>query len=258
MTFSIRFGRPGTEIRNIRTRWSSLLLGVTIGVLLISLGCGQSVAQLPPNIGDPVFFVSRNGVVLQGHVSGKGDIWVVLLTASTERPRDWVEFTDFLVGNGYKTLTFDQGIYSSQDKHNQSDVDRIVDGGHGALAYIENIDPGGSFLTYVIGSGVGGSAAIELAGTRLLLGLIALSPPYYPPLDHPMIDETSLPVGKLFIASEGNANSLTDVKRYFDDSVPPRMVEIYAGDERGVELVNGQHADRLKTRVIEFLEAYGP
>ena len=104
----------------------------------------------------------------------------------------------------------------------------------------------------------GGSAAVEVASTRLLLGIVAVSPPYYPPSSALIIDENSLQVGKLLIISEKDIEGLDSAERYLLDLVPPRMVEVYRGDLKGMDLVNGSHAERVRFRLLEFLEAYGP
>ena len=165
------------------------------------------------------------------------DITVILAHMSDSDQDSWKEFAVSLNGQGYAAFSFNfRGFKPSNGKKETHKIDGDLEG---AIEYLKSQ---GAKKLFIIGAGMGGTAAIKVAAHRDIAGVIAISAPYE--IDGLSAEEeVELVSGaKLFLAAEGDKNGQHSAGVFFHASKSPKLFESFAGSEHGMDLLYGRHA----------------
>jgi len=198
-----------------------------------------------------VQFPSTDGTLLSGHHYGYSDITVVLAHMFPSDPQIRREFADFLNKAGYAAFSFNfRGFKPSKGKKETHLIYKDLDG---AIEYLENT---GVKIFFIIGAGMGGTAAIKVAAYRDTTGVVAISAPSE--IDGLSAEEEAKLVAgaKLFFAAEGDKSAQNSAGELFHASKSPKLFESFSGNEHGMDLLYGQHAVNIQHRIIDFIHGF--
>ncbi len=235
-----------------------------LGLLVAALGaCSSSPPQSAPQGSRAVEFSSRDGVRLEGRLFGGGTSAVVL---SHMRPADqtsWFAFADRLADDGYLVLTFDFRGYCPGGDGGCSDGERDISAiWQDVLGAIDEVRSQGATSVSLVGASMGGTASLVAAAQDgVEVGsVITLSAPVS--IEGLVADAsvlTRIAAGKLYIAGVGDAQAAADAQTLYEQSPPPKRVEIVPSDDHGTDLLTGGQGE-VVSRLIEttLAQAGGP
>jgi pimeloyl-ACP methyl ester carboxylesterase len=211
-------------------------------VLLFAFGFGE----IPF---DTVRIRSTDGVSLSGRRFDSGPDWVILAHMFPVDQTSWFPFAETLAGRGFTALTFDfRGYGKSEGKKEVAKIDRDV---VGAIRYAKS---GGAKRIVLIGASMGGTAALKVAATEPVDGVVALSPPM---IFMGLSSEEALPrltIPKLFMVSEKEMNvSVQSVRRQFQKAPEPKALEILPGSAHGSRMLEEEGGKQAEGLILEFL-----
>ena len=224
------------------------ILGVAFILSILTFNACSSDVPLGP---DDVQFSASDGTLLRGHHYGTSDITVILAHMSDSDQDAWKEFAVRLNGQGYAAFSFNfRGFKPSKGKKETQEFDGDLEG---AIEYLESQ---GTKKLFIIGAGMGGTAAIKVAAHRDINGIVAISAPFE--IDGLSAeDEVKLVSGaKLFLAAEGDKSAQHSAGAFYHASKPPRLFESFVGSEHGMDLLYGRHAVNVQQRIIEFIDGF--
>jgi pimeloyl-ACP methyl ester carboxylesterase len=226
----------------------------------LALGaCGGD--EPPVDIGSEITFEvpaargQPQAIVLRGIVRGSGTVGVVLAHMLNSSQTAWTPLVAELVGRGLHVLTFDfRGHGLSRGDRNPSLADLDL---AGAVAKLRSL---GATKVFVVGASTGGSAAVAVAATEDLEGVIAISAPVE--AGELRVDEAvrTLDEPSLFIVAEKDEMRYVDAARALEAAAPePKRLEVIRGvSGHGTDLLIDETAgERVETIIVEFLSDYG-
>jgi pimeloyl-ACP methyl ester carboxylesterase len=245
------------------SRRATGLVAASLVLAIVSAACGSDAGEdVKPAAGSrAVTFESSDGVKLAGRVFGEGSHGVVLAHMRPADQRSWFDFADRLAGEGYRVLTFDfrgycpggSGGCSQGDRDTAENWKDVV----GAVAELRSL---GADDVALIGASMGGTASLIAAAQpgvdpRAVITLSA-------PTDFEGLSVTpdvlsTITAGKLFIAGVGDAEAATSAQTLYDESPPPKDVQIVPADDHGTELLNGSRGEDVKRMIEVALERNG-
>ena len=225
-----------------------IMVGVVFIVLLLTMnGCSSDVPLGP----DDAQFPATDGTILRGHHYGNGDATVVLAHMSDSDQDDWREFAVSLNGLGYAAFSFNfRGFKPSQGDKAEPLIDRDLEG---AIEYLESR---GVEKIVVVGSGMGGTVAIQVAAHRDILGVVTISAPLEIDGLSAQEDVEFVSGAKLFFSSEGDKDAHRSAGIFYNAAKSPRLMETFSGSEHGTDLLYGQHAANIQQRIFDFLGVF--
>jgi pimeloyl-ACP methyl ester carboxylesterase len=225
--------------------------------------CSSSAGDASSPAGSrAVAFASSDGVRLAGRVFGGGPKGVILAHMKPADQRSWFSFADRLASDGYHVLTFDFRGYCpggdggcSQGERTIADIWKDVLGAIDYMRTTQHVE-----TLSLIGASMGGTASLIAAAQPNVdvRAVITLSAPAQ--IEGLVVDDTVLQqvtAGKLFIAGVGDASAADAAQTLYDESPPPKRVDIEPADEHGTDLLSGSHGEVIAREIETYLETNG-
>ncbi len=226
--------------------------------LILATACGGGAAGPPRAIGDEVTILApaepggAQTVALQGTERGEGTVGVVLAHMLGSTQSSWILLVEQLVRQDFHVLTFDfrgHGISGGARDPSSAALD--------LGAAVDKLRSLGATKIFVVGASMGGTAAVVVAASSKLEGVVSISAPL-------AIEELNagavvarLDEPALFIAAE-NDGTYTAAARQLASSAPePRQLRIVAGSgAHGTDLLtDGATRQRVSDLIVDFLIA---
>ncbi len=237
----------------------SLALVVSSGAAACDQGATERAAALAGS--RVVHFESTDGVALAGRIFGSGKVGVVLSHMLPADQSSWYEFAGTLAEQGYLVLTYDfRGYCPGGDagcSKGTKDVAAIWQDTLGAITFIR---AQGASRVMLVGASMGGtsslvaaaqdgsevSAVVTLSAPQSIEGLVA---------DASLL--TRITAAKLFLAGDSDpSGAAASAQTMYDQSPPPKRVQLLTTSDHGTELLNGNQAEIVRTYILNELELY--
>jgi pimeloyl-ACP methyl ester carboxylesterase len=141
-------------------------------IALIVTGCFVHPTRTTQDLGgEHISFTTSDGVLLRGHLYGRGSTGVILAHMYPADQSDWTDFARVLAAHGYQALTFDfRGFTESEGESGTEFADRDL------LAAYQFLRPRVSRI-FIAGASLGSEAAILIAAREPVSGIICISTP---------------------------------------------------------------------------------
>jgi pimeloyl-ACP methyl ester carboxylesterase len=210
-------------------------------------GPGSGTAGNDVTINAPVAPGSSQVVRLAGVERGTGSAGVVLAHMLGSNQQAWSAYASTLAEDGFHVLTFDfrgHGASGGDRSPSLANLDLAA-----AVAKIRRL---GATRVLVVGASMGGTAALVVASTEQLAGVVTISAPM-------KIDELdassavrNLDEPALFVVAEKDDKRYVDAARAFNAAAPqPKRLAIIAGSgDHGTDLLTDP---KTRTRVQRML-----
>lgn len=238
----------------MRARWC-FLAALAVAIAACGGGSGGSGSAGPAGndvaIDVPATPGSSQMVRLAGVERGTGTVGVVLAHMLGSSQLSWSPFAAKLVAEGFHVLTFDfRGHGASAGDRNPSLATLDLAGAVGKIRAL------GATRVLVVGASMGGTAAIVIASTEQLAGVVTLSAPV-------KIDDLdagpaarNLAEPALFVVAEKDDKPYVDAARalYAAARQPKRLEVITGSGDHGTNLISDPRtASRVQRLVTDFL-----
>jgi pimeloyl-ACP methyl ester carboxylesterase len=235
---------------------SALALLVVLGALATACG-GSKEPSAPPSGSTAVSFASADGVTLEGRLFGGGEIGVVLSHMLPADQTSWWGFADQLAGEGYLVLTYDfRGYCPGGDagcSKGEKNIDAIWQDVLGAIDFIRSQ---GAQRVVLAGASMGGTASLVAAaqpGVDVGAVVTLSAPTSIEGLTADAEVLTHVAVAKLFIAGAGDGQAADSAQTLYDQSPPPKRLEILATGDHGTDILDGNQSGPARSLIIDFL-----
>jgi pimeloyl-ACP methyl ester carboxylesterase len=208
-----------------------------------------------------VSFRSPDGVKLAGRVFGEGQVGVVLAHMFPADQTSWWAFARVLAQNGFTVLTFDFRGYCPGGVAGCSEGQRDVAAmWQDVLGAVDFMIARGLVRVMLVGASMGGTASLIAAAQPgvPVVAIVALSAPQS--FEGLTADPTLLgnvTAAKLFVAGNSDpTGAATAAQAMYDQSPPPKQVEIFTSSDHGTDLLTGNQSGRVQTLIIGYLEQH--
>jgi esterase/lipase len=208
-----------------------------------------------------VSFQSSDGVKLAGRLFGDGRVGVVLAHMFPADQTSWWAFARVLAAKGFTVLTFDFRGYcpggAAGCSEGQRDVAAMWQDVVGAVDFMV---ARGLVRVMLVGASMGGTASLLAAAQPgvSIVAVVALSAPQS--FEGLTADPTVLgnvTAAKLFVAGNGDpTGAATAAQAMYDESPPPKQVEIVTSSDHGTDLLTGNQSGRVQTLIMGYLEQH--
>ena len=242
--------------RRTRRPTAVLLLG-----WLVATGCSTGGPAADLSDSRQVSFLAADGIRLEGRLFGRGNDAVVL---SHMRPSDqtsWFRFADRLADDGFLVLTYDFRGYCPGGVGGCSEGGRdIAAMWQDVVGAVEFVRSRGATSVSLVGASMGGTASLVAASREgvEVRAVITLSAPASIEglvADGALLSRVS--AGKLFVAGVGDAAAASDAESLYEQSPPPKRVEILPADDHGTDLLTGSQAEVVRRLIETYLQQAG-
>jgi esterase/lipase len=214
----------------------------------IATGCFFNPHRTTQDLGgEHVSFTTSDGVLLRGHLYGRGSTGVILAHMYPADQSDWTDFARVLAAHGYQALTFDfRGFTESEGESGSEYADRDL------LAAYQFLRPRVSRI-FIAGASLGSEAAIMVAAHQQVAGLICISTPTsFGGLNvEPVIHLVRAPI--LFVTSVNDPLVQAQPEILYKLATAPKSLEVYPGDAHGTAILHGPHAMELQSLMLRFI-----
>ncbi len=240
---------------------------VAFVLVLIALpACHQAEEIRKQALADsrPLMFRSIDGVQLAGRIFGPDGAaaGIVLAHMKPSDQSSWYDFADQLGGLGYRVLTFDfRGYCPGGDagcSEGTKDVAGIWQDVEGAIGLLRSE---GVRRIGLVGASMGGTASLVVASQagQGIDAVVTLSAP-------DSIDGLTagpdvvqaVTAAKLFLAGDGDASAAQTAQAFYDESIPPKRVEILTTGDHGTDILEGNQAENAKKLILDWLGQHVP
>jgi len=222
-------------------------------MIAVAAGCFLNPHRSAQDLGgEHVSFTTSDGVLLRGHLYGRGSTGVILSHMYPADQSDWTDFARVLAAHGYQALTFDfRGFTESEGSSGTEFAD--VD----LLAAYEFLRPRVSRV-FIAGASLGSEAAIMLAAKEQVAGIICISTPTsFGGLDvAPVIPKVRAPI--LLVTSAEDPLVANQPEILFKLATAPKSIEVYPGNAHGTAILYGPHATELQSLMLRFIASNSP
>ena len=109
-------------------------------------------------------------------------------------------------------------------------------------------------LLFLVGEGLGGTAALNVASVEQVLGVVTVSAPTTFRGVGGLNAATRFTAPKLFIAAEGDPIGADSARDYLQSALEPKELALFSGDLSGAKLIDDQ--SRARDRIIQFLDEH--
>jgi dienelactone hydrolase len=232
--------------------------GLRIGVALATIaaivaGCFLNPHRSTQDLGgEHVSFTTSDGVLLRGHLYGRGSTGVILAHMFPADQSDWTDFARVLAAHGYQALTFDfRGFTESEGQSGTEFADRDL------LAAYQFLRPRVSRI-FIAGASLGAEAAILIAAREQVAGIICISTPTsFGGLDvEPVVHQVRAPI--LFVTSAEDPLVAGQPEILYKLATAPKSFEVYPGDAHGTAILYGPYATELQSLMLRFIATNEP
>jgi len=208
-----------------------------------------------------VSFRSPDGVKLAGRVFGDGQVGVVLAHMFPADQTSWWAFARVLAQNGFTVLTFDFRGYCPGGVAGCSEGQRDVAAmWQDVLGAVDFMMARGLVRVMLVGASMGGTASLIAAAQPgvPVVAIVALSAPQS--FEGLTADRTVLgnvTAAKLFVAGNSDpTGAATAAQAMYEESPPPKQVEIFTSSDHGTDLLTGNQSGRVQTLIMGYLEQH--
>jgi dienelactone hydrolase len=245
---------------------AELLRAVALALALATAAVGCAPSRQEERNADiaastVVSFRSSDGVKLAGRLFGDGRVGVVLAHMFPADQTSWWAFARVLAAKGFTVLTFDFRGYcpggAAGCSEGQRDVAAMWQDVVGAVDFMV---ARGLVRVMLVGASMGGTASL-LASAQpgvSIVAIVALSAPQS--FEGLTADPTVLgnvTAAKLFVAGNGDpTGAATAAQAMYDESPPPKQVEIVTSSDHGTDLLTGNQSGRVQTLIMGYLEQH--
>jgi len=194
-----------------------------------------------------VSFTTSDGVLLRGHLYGRGSTGVILAHMYPADQSDWTDFARVLAAHGYQALTFDfRGFTESEGSSGTEFADRDL------IAAYQFLRPRVTRI-FIAGASLGAEAAILVAAREQVAGIICISvPTSFGGLDvEPVVHLVRAPI--LFVTSVDDPLVADQPQILYKLATAPKSFEEYPGDAHGTAILYGPHATELQSLMLRFI-----
>jgi pimeloyl-ACP methyl ester carboxylesterase len=230
---------------------------VALAAALGACGGGSGTESPDIRVGNNVSFEVRAApgsaetIRLDGIERGSGAAGVVLAHMLGSSQAAWAPIVGDLVDEGFHVLTFDfrgHGLSGGPRDPSHADLDLAA-----AIAKLRAL---GATRIQVVGASLGGTAAVAVAATENLAGLVTISAPaQIDSLDAGAV-ASKVTEPCLFVVGAGDDPRYVDAARAFDARVkgPKRLAVLAGTSEHGTGLLTDAKAgERARKLVMDFL-----
>jgi len=211
-------------------------------------GCFFHPQRSPQDLGgEHVSFTTSDGVLLRGHIYGRGSTGVILAHMYPADQSDWTDFARVLAAHGYQALTFDfRGFTESEGTSGTEFADRDL------LAAYQFLRPRVTRI-FIAGASLGSEAAILVAAHQQVAGIILIScPTSFGGLDvEPVVHLVRAPI--LFVTSADDPLVEGQPEILYRKATAPKSFEVYSGSAHGTAILYGPHATELQSLMLRFI-----
>jgi alpha/beta superfamily hydrolase len=202
--------------------------------------------------GEHVSFTTSDGVLLRGHLYGRGPTGVILAHMFPADQSDWTDFAKVLADHGYQALTFDfRGFTESEGASGTQFADRDM------LAAYNFFHPRVSTMFFA-GASLGAEASILVAAHKQVAGVICISvPSNFGGLDvSQAVREVKAPM--LFVTSPGDALVAGQPEILYKSATAPKSFNTFPGSAHGTAILHGPYSQELQSLMLRFIAANQP
>ena len=239
-----------------------LAMALALALAASAMGCAPS-RQEERNVdiaaSTAVSFRSPDGVKLAGRVFGDGQVGVVLAHMFPADQTSWWAFARILAPKGFTVLTFDFRGYCPGGVAGCSEGQRDVAAmWQDVLGAVDFMMARGLVRVMLVGASMGGTASLIAAAQPgvPVVAIVALSAPQS--FEGLTADPTVLgnvTAAKLFVAGNSDpTGAATAAQAMYEESPPPKRVEIFTSSDHGTDLLTGNQSGRVQTLIIGYLE----
>jgi dienelactone hydrolase len=201
---------------------------------------------------EPVGFQTTDGVTIRGHLyepTGPRRKVVILAHMSSNDQEAWSGFAQELAAAGIAALTFDfRGYGETGGAQDVPNIHRDLDA---AVRFMRARDYP---QVYVVGAEMGGTAALKVAASREVAGVVAVSAPRSIMGLNAEADVANIRAPKLFVASRDDPSGAADDLEYFRTRAPaPTETLLYDGRDQGTGFLEGAVASQFKAQITGFV-----
>ena len=261
------FRRQSRAGRSPGQRWTTApriyyalaALIVVIGVVVAATWGGAQVLQdrraveNPPGNYADIFFTTADGVALHGRLFGQGNPAVVLAHMDDADQRSWQPFAEILAARGHTVLTFDfRGFGRSSG---QKEFENLLLDMEAAVQVLRDQGAQGIFL---IGAGMGGTAAMKMAARERFRGVATLSAPAEYQGLNALEDAPQVESSVLLIVAEDDEPAQQDAGEFFKAVSGQPIYQAYLGGERGTDMLSGPVGEDVALSLLRFLDDLAP
>ncbi len=247
-----------------RIGWFRAGVLAALATAILASSCGPSAGssrRAELSASRAVTFRSVDGVRLSGRLFGSGTDGVVLSHMLPADQSSWWDFARKLADRGYLVLTYDfRGYCPGGDagcSQGSKDVAAIWQDVIGAIRFLRSQ---GAHRIELVGASMGGTASLVAAsrpGTDVA-AVVTLSAPTS--IEGLTADEsvlTNVSAAKLFVAGNSDpTGSAQAAQQLYDESPPPKRVEIVTSPDHGTDLLSGNQAGIVQTLIFNYLDQY--
>jgi esterase/lipase len=237
-------------------------MALVLALATAAMGCapsGQEERNADIAASTAVSFRSLDGVKLAGRVFGDGQVGVVLAHMFPADQTSWWAFARVLAPKGFAVLTFDFRGYCPGGVAGCSEGQRDVAAmWQDVLGAVDFMMAGGLVRVMLVGASMGGTASLIAAAQPgvPILAIVALSAPQS--FEGLTADRTVLgnvTAAKLFVAGNSDpTGAATAAQAMYEESPPPKQVEIFTSSDHGTDLLTGNQSGRVQTLIMGYLE----
>jgi pimeloyl-ACP methyl ester carboxylesterase len=220
----------------------------TLALVVLS-ACGTS-GPTDARRGEAIRFTTDDGIRLTGELRGDGQVGVVLAHMFPSDRASWSSFATFLADDGFRTLALDFRGYG--DSEGEKDIPEIW---RDVVAAVRALRERGALRVVVVGANMGGTAALLAAVQEPVDGVVTLSAAStFMGLTAPPETLAAVTAPKLFVAADGDGTAAQTAQAFFEQTPPPKRVEILFGTEHGSDLLEGRQSEAVRRLIVRFLE----
>jgi hypothetical protein len=224
--------------------------------LLVSGACRPNEAGIAPQITQPavreraVTFRTSDGLTLHGRLFGEGTTGVALAHMFPADATSWYPAARVIADAGYVVLAFDfRGFADSQGDQDPSQATDDL------AAAVTMLRSEGARAVALAGASMGGTAALQLAATRVPAAVIALSPPtHFKGLDAlTAVGHIRAPV--LLMAAQGDGPAFESLQ-VLAGAMDGEATRVFDGDAHGTNMLSDR--PEALEEIIGFLGRVAP
>jgi pimeloyl-ACP methyl ester carboxylesterase len=225
-----------------------------VAAFVLVAGCfAPNPSRKPQDLGgEHVSFTTSDGVLLRGHLYGRGATGVILAHMYPADQSDWTDFAQVLAGHGYQALTFDfRGFTESEGTSGTEFADRDL------LAAYQFLRPRVSRI-FIAGASLGSEAAILVAAREPVAGIICISTPTsFGGLDvRDAVSRVHAPI--LFVTSADDPLVGEQPEILYRLAQEPKSIEVFPGRAHGTAILFGPHGAELQALMLRFIASIPP
>ena len=249
-------GKARIALRRGASRGLALAMAAAAGLALAGCGGEPTATPTPEESSRPISFTAEDGLEIQGRLFGQGDVGVVLAHMYPADQTSWWDFAGTLAENGYMALAFDfRGYGQSSGSKEITLIDLDVE------AAVDFLKAQGASTVFLAGASMGGTASLKVAANRSedVSGVVSLSAPIN--FKGISVEEEQIRVPVLLMVASKDGSAKESLNEMIGLGIVAQTAESVVYEEsgdHGTDLLEGDHGDVVRGRILSFLQANHP